>query len=182
VWLEAGDLRHQAGTKADLYEGVRGAQDPSFRRVSSTPRQKPTSVKAIPLDLSRQSRRPVTDPSEPDGTVLDLDGAVVAAPDGAVPTDALFPDAVRTGPWPDLFHGLTTTYPLSPPTRRSPLRAGDVPIRAVTKCRVPKPRSCPPGHLRMWCGMGGWTCSWSPATTHRRVPVASSRWSSSSEL
>jgi hypothetical protein len=54
----------------------------------------------------------VTDPSEPDGTVLDLDRAVVAAPDGAARTDALCPDAVRTGPWPDIFERLTTTYPL----------------------------------------------------------------------
>src|ERR1017187_6733402 len=68
---------------------------------------------------SRQPRRPVTDPSEPDGTVLDLDRAVVPAPDGAAPTDALCPDAVRTGPWPDIFERLRPPTSLSPPTRRS---------------------------------------------------------------
>ena len=82
---------------------------------------------------SRQPRRPGTDPSEPDGTVLDLDRAVVAGPDGVAPIDALCPDAVRPGPWPDIFDRLTTTYPLSPPTRRSPLRAPDVPVRAVAR-------------------------------------------------
>ena len=44
--------------------------------------------------------------------MLDLDRAVAAGPDGAAPTDALFDDAVRTGPWPDIFERLTTTYPL----------------------------------------------------------------------
>jgi hypothetical protein len=44
--------------------------------------------------------------------VFDLDRAVAAGPDGAARTDALLRDAARTGPWPDTFEQLTTTYPL----------------------------------------------------------------------
>jgi len=80
-----------------------------------------------------QPRRPGSDPSEPDGTVLDLDPAVAAGPDGAAPAGALCPDAVRTGPWPDIFERLRPPTPLSPPTRRSPLRAPDVAVRAVAR-------------------------------------------------
>ena len=43
--------------------------------------------------------------------MLDVDRAVDAGPDGAAPADALWRDAVRTGPWPDIFERLTTTYP-----------------------------------------------------------------------